>query len=106
WIEGLDLARNAGFRGADLNLGEAQKLAQADGPAAVRHLYEERGLRIGGWGLPVNWRGTQAQFEEDLEKLPAAADLAAKVGCHRTNTWVLPWHDELTRQQHFDQLVA
>src|SRR5947207_2884347 len=105
WIEGLDLAREAGFQGADLNIGEAQKLAEAQGAAAVRRLYDERGLKIGGWGLPVNWRGTETQFYEDIARLPAAAALAAEVGCHRTTTFVLSWHDELPRQQHFDQVV-
>jgi len=103
WIEGLDLAREAGFQGADLSIGEAQKLAAEQGAGAVRKLYEERGLKIGGWGLPVNWRGTEAQFYADMAKLPEAAQLAAEVGCHRTMTVVLGWHDELTRQQHFDQ---
>ena len=36
WVEGLDLAREAGFGGADLNLGEAQKLAEAQDAAAVK----------------------------------------------------------------------
>src|SRR5919109_1540072 len=86
WIEGLDLAREAGFQGADLNLGEARKLADEQGAEAVRRLYAERGLKIGGWGLPVNWRGTDEQFYGDMARLPAAAQLAAEVGCHRTVT--------------------
>src|SRR5437764_3468935 len=98
WIEGLDLAQDASFQGADLNIGEAQKLAEAQGAGAVIRVYEERGLKIGGWGLPVNWRGTDAQFYEDMAKLPAAAALAAEGGCHRTATCVLSWHEERTSE--------
>src|ERR1051325_5718560 len=54
WVEGLDLAREAGFDGADLSLGEAQKLAAEQDAEAVKALYGERGLQLGGWGLPVN----------------------------------------------------
>lgn len=105
WIDGLDLARQAGFAGADLNVAEAQKLAAEQGPGAVRALYEDRNLKIGGWGLPVNWRGTEEQFTTDLARLPAAAQLAAEVGCPRTMTVVLGWHDTLPRATHFEVAV-
>lgn len=104
WVEGLDLAREAGFAGADLNLGDAQKLAEEQGVEAVKALYAERGLKIGGWGFPVNWRGTDAEFFESLGRLPAQARLAAEVGCFRTSTWVLGWSDDLPRQEHFNRV--
>jgi sugar phosphate isomerase/epimerase len=105
WVEGLDLARAAGFQGADLNVGEAQAIAREQGVEAVRRLYEERGLKPGGWGLPVNWRGDDRDFSAGLEQLPAAAELAAAVGSYRTSTWVLAWSDDLPRQEHFDRVV-
>lgn len=104
WIEGLDLARDAGFEGADLP-AEAERLAAERGAEAVRALYAERGLAIGGWSFPVAWRGSDAEFFESLARLPAQAQLAAGVGCFRTHTWVLGWSDELPRQTHFDRLV-
>jgi sugar phosphate isomerase/epimerase len=104
WIEGLDLAREAGFQGADLSLGDAQKLAAEQGADAVKALYAERGLRMGGWSFPVAWRGSDAEFFESLGQLPAQAKLAAEVGCFRTMTWVLGWSDELPRQEHFDRV--
>jgi sugar phosphate isomerase/epimerase len=104
WVEGLDLAREAGFAGADLHLAEAQKLAAEQGAEAVKALYAQRGLRIGGWGFPVDWRDTDAAFFESLGRLPAQAKLAAEVGCFRTTTWVLGWSDELSRQEHFDRV--
>lgn len=105
WIESLELARQAGFQGADLNMREALDLAEAKGAEAVRDQYARRNLKIGGWGLPVEWRGADAPFFETLAKLPAAAKLAQEVGCHRTMTWVLGWSDDLPRQQHFDRVV-
>ena len=105
WLEGLDLAKEAGFDGIELNLTEAQKLAEEQGIDAVKALYSVRGLEIGGWGFPVAWRTTEAEFIESLGKLPAQAKLAAELGCFRTATWVLPFNDELTRQEYFDRLV-
>lgn len=108
WIEGLDLAGGAGFEGADLSLPDAEKLAAekgADGVAAVRALYSDRGLQMGGWSFPVSWRGSDAEFFESLGRLPAQAKLAAEIGCLRTYTWVVGWSDELTRREHFQRVV-
>jgi sugar phosphate isomerase/epimerase len=71
---------------------------------AVKALFAERGLKIGGWGFPVNWRGSDADFYAGLAQLPAQAQLAAELGCFRTTTWVLSFSDELTRREHFDRV--
>src|SRR3954465_9408102 len=92
-VESLDLAQQAGFAGADLTLGEAEQIAAEQGVEAVRALYADRGLRIGGWGFPVNWRAGDAEFYADLAKLPAQAKLAADLGCFRTSTWVLSFSE-------------
>jgi sugar phosphate isomerase/epimerase len=105
WIEALDLARDAGFGGADLSLGDAQNLAAQQGVDAVKALYSDRGLRMGGWGLPVNWRASEADFIESLGHLPAQAKLAAELGCFRTMTWMLGWSDDLPRKEHFDRVT-
>lgn len=100
-IEGLDLAQRAGFAGADLNLAEAEQL----GVEVVREAYLQRSLRMGGWSFPVNWRGTEAEFTEGLERLPAQSMLAAELGCFRTTTWVLSFSDDLPRKEHFDRVL-
>lgn len=105
WLEGLDLAQKAGFEGADLSLADAERMATEQGAEAVRAAYAERGLKIGGWSFPVNWRGSEQEFFESLGRLPAQAQLAADLGCYRTMTWVLSFSDELPRQEHFDQVV-
>ena len=104
FLEGLDLARDAGFAGADLNLEQAEQIASAHGTEAVRSAYATRGLTVGGWAFPVNWRAGDPEFEADLARLPAQAKLAADLGCFRTSTWVLSFSDTLPRQEHFDRV--
>lgn len=103
--ESLDLARDAGFAGADLNIAEAEQLAAEQGVEAVAALYAERGLKPGGWPFPVNWRAGDAEFYADLARLPTQARLAAELGCFRTMTWVLSFSDTLTRREHFDRVA-
>ena len=74
------LAQQAGFEGADLSIGDAQQLAATQGVEAVRALYADRGLRVGGWSFPTDWRGSDAAFDESVAQLPAQAKLAAELG--------------------------
>ena len=86
--EGLELAKSTGFGGLDLNLGEANQLAQEHSVQYVKDLWVEAGLEMGGFGFPVNWRGTDAEYDESLERLPEVAKFAADLGCHRCTTVV------------------
>lgn len=86
----LQLAKNAGFEGMDLTVSEVYDLAQAHSVDYVKDLWSASGLKIGGWGLPVNWRVSKTEYDEDLRKLPQLARLAAELGCFRTTTWILP----------------
>ena len=88
--ECLRLAKNAGFEGMDLAISEANDLAQANSVDYVKDLWSASGLKIGGWGLPADWRGSDAEYNEDLRKLPRLAKLAADLGCFRSTTWILP----------------
>jgi sugar phosphate isomerase/epimerase len=100
--EGLELAKSAGFGGLDLNIGEASQLAAAHSVDYVKDLWAASGLQMGGFGLSVNWRGTDAEYYESLAKLPAAAQLAADLGCHRCTTVVGPASSDRTFQENWD----
>ena len=82
-LEGLELAKTTGFEGLDLNLGEARQIAQEHSVEYVKELFEKAGVKMGGWGLPVNWRGDDAAYYEGLSQLIETAKFAAELGCHR-----------------------
>ncbi len=94
----MQWAKEAGFEGVDLNAGEA-----ARSPEAVKDLYAEFGLRVGGFGLPVDFRKDEDTFSEGLAKLPALAAAAQAVGCTRCPTWITPASDELDFSANFEQ---
>jgi sugar phosphate isomerase/epimerase len=100
--EGLALAKSAGFEGLDLNISEANALANEHSVDYVKNLWTEAGLKIGGWGLPVNYRGSDAEFDESLAGLSDLAKLAADFGCHRTTTVVSPSSNDRTFQENWD----
>jgi hydroxypyruvate isomerase len=56
----------------------------------------------GAAGLPVNFRGEETQFAQDLKALPAIAAALKAAGVDRVGTWISPCHEKLTFTQHFE----
>lgn len=100
--EGLELARTAGFEGLDLDIGEAGEIAAEHSVQFVKELWAEAGIKMGGWGFGVNWRGSDADYYAGLAQLPARAELAAELGCYRTTTVVGPASNDMTYQENWD----
>lgn len=100
--EGLTLAKNAGFDGLDLNIVEAQQIAEENSLQYVKDLWTDAGIEMGGWGFGVNWRGSDSDYYAGLSQLPARAELAAELGCFRTTTVVGPASNDLTFQENWD----
>ena len=100
--EGLELAKTYGFEGFDPSITEVEQLAQEKSADYVKTLFKEAGVRPGAWTLPVNWRGNDAQYYEQLSKLPARAELAAELGCNRCYTVILAWDNNRPFKENWD----
>jgi sugar phosphate isomerase/epimerase len=94
---GLDLAARHGFEGYHFSIAEAAQL----GSAQTLDLAQSKGVRLSAWGFPTNFRGEQAQYEEDMGMLPALAKVAAELNVLRTATWIMPASNELTYEENF-----
>jgi len=101
-LEGLELAKATGYGGLDPNLGEMRQLAQEHSVEYVKELFEKSGLKMGGLGLSVNWRGDDAEYYESLANLPEVAKFAADLGCHRFTAVVLGWDDNRPFKENWD----
>ncbi len=99
----IDLAKAAGFGGMDAPIGEVADKVDAGQADEVKAMYADAGLQIGGWGLPVDFRKDEDAFQDGLAKLPRLAAAGAAVGATRVPTWVMPWSDELTFEENFQQ---
>ena len=101
-MEALELAINNEFEGFDPNLGEARKLADENSVEHVKALFEEAGVKLGGWNLPVNWRGANAEYYANLAKLPERAEFAAELGCNRCITVIMAWDNNRPFRENWD----
>ena len=98
--EGLKLAKDTGFEGLDFSIAEAATLAEAQGAAYVRGLFEDAGVKYGAWGMTVRWQ--QEDWRDDLAALPKYAALGAELGALRTATWV----PSTSAEREFDENFA
>ncbi|MCC7492558.1 MAG: sugar phosphate isomerase/epimerase [Fimbriimonadaceae bacterium] len=106
WLEGLDLAREVGFEGVDVPIGTAVEYVAKGEAGAFTALYADRGLRLGNWGLGVDWRGDQAKFADGLTALASQAAAGQAVGATRCATWVPSWSDDRPFEANFEFHVA
>lgn len=88
--EFVALAADAGFPGADVELG----WARLHSTAGLRDLFASRGLRFGGWGVPFDWRGDdETKLREGLKDLEGLAGYARELNIDSCATWIMPSSD-------------
>ncbi|HIE53510.1 MAG TPA: sugar phosphate isomerase/epimerase [Armatimonadetes bacterium] len=97
----LELAQKAGFEGLDVPLGEVGQLVEERGAGYVKDLYAQAGLKPGGWGMPINWRGSEGEFAEGLKQLARLAGIGAAIGATRVVTHIPPASEELPFAENF-----
>src|SRR5215469_4884464 len=87
--EYLALAATTGYGWVELDSRQAPQLF-ALGAERASGLLREYGLRIASFFLPVNWRGEEARFEQDLEPFAALVPFFATLGAERCCTYLFP----------------
>jgi sugar phosphate isomerase/epimerase len=88
--EGIAAAKTGGFGGVEFSPSEVEERASRDGIEAITALFTDAGIKPAGFGLPVDWRGDEAKWQQGLADLPRLAMAAAAIGCTRTSTWIMP----------------
>jgi sugar phosphate isomerase/epimerase len=100
----LALAQGHGWAGCDIPIVEAVSLAAERSADDLVTLFKRAEVRPGGWGLPLNWR--EPYDQDALDALGRQAALAAKLGCTRVYTWLMPGSNERPFRENFAFHVA
>ena len=99
--ESIQLAKNAGFGGLDVNARAIHSLIQEKGADFVKGLFATAGLKMGSWGLGMPWNGPEEDYRDGLEALPAIAKSAASVGATRVSQWIPPATKDMRFRESF-----
>jgi sugar phosphate isomerase/epimerase len=100
FVEAVRLAADHGFQGVEVSMRAIEEL----GLQEVRRLLAGNHLLPAMTGMPVEFRRDEATFDAGMERLPAFSQAMADLGCTRVVTWLMPWHETLSYQAHFEQL--
>jgi sugar phosphate isomerase/epimerase len=101
FFKAMELAQLGGFEGIDLNPQEIMGLLRDRSEDEINSLMNEKGLRWGGWALPIRLNVDEEKFLGSLNDLSVIAETARKLGCARAYTWITPYSDELTFKENF-----
>jgi sugar phosphate isomerase/epimerase len=100
--QALEYAVQYGFGGIAPNEGQFanQSAAEIGEWLAVM---KDKGIRYGAAGLPVEFRKSDGQFQQDMAGLAQRARLMRQLDITRVATWLMPGDNELTYLQNFQQ---
>ena len=104
--EALVAAKTGGFGGVEFNPSEIAGLIDSQSAEAVQARFTEAGIKPAGWGLPVDWRGSEEKWQEGLGELPRLAQAAAAIGGTRVSTWVMPCSNARPFEENYRFHVA
>lgn len=95
-FETVHWAKQYEFAGIDFNIHQVAAL----GTDTAQALFAENGVAPAVFGLPVDWRGSEATWKQGLDELAHLAAAAQAVGCTRTATWIMPASNDRPRGEN------
>jgi len=98
----IELALTYGFRGLELDIYDFAKRVEHRGLDHAARFIRSSQLKIGGFEVPVRWRGEEAVYKTDMEKLDAIAGYAASLDAKQCHTVVLPVSSSFPYHENFE----
>jgi sugar phosphate isomerase/epimerase len=84
--EGIAACRLGGFDSLVMHPG----LVEGRSADEVKDLLASAGIQPGAWGVPFDWRASEADWDTGFEKMKTQAAAMRAVGVTRCATWILP----------------
>ncbi len=100
--EAIRLAHRFGFEAVEPAADFLARLADGERQELLADMKAQK-LVWGASGLPVDFRGSEAAFQEGMKGLPRTADGLKRAGVTRVATWLSPSHASLTYVANFRQ---
>ncbi|MSU26942.1 MAG: sugar phosphate isomerase/epimerase [Pedosphaera sp.] len=103
-LEAIELAHRHGFDSVE---ARADELARLSADELLRLLDDMRAkrLRFGLAGMPIDLRRDAQRFADGMRQLPGFAQVLQRCGVTRLGSSIVPFHDELSYAENFQQHV-
>lgn len=100
--EVIELALTYGFRGLDLEVDDFLARAKNQGLAQMIQFISSARISIGGFELPIQWRGDEETFKAELAEFDEALAFVAKANVSACLTHVLPECEAAPYHENFE----
>lgn len=98
----IELALTYGFRGLEIDADDFLKRAAKQGVAQAARFINSGQLKIGGYELPVAWRGAEGAYRASLALFESSASVLAESGARVCHTAILPASDDHPYHENFE----
>jgi len=96
--DAVRIAKTHGFKGVDIDIRDPERY----GIEKTKALLAESGIKLGGWGLPVDVGGDEAKFNADLKELPRWAKSLSQLGCNSFVNYMMSGSNDLPYKENFE----
>ncbi|MBI5800832.1 MAG: sugar phosphate isomerase/epimerase [Verrucomicrobia bacterium] len=103
-LEAIELAHRHGFDSVEARADELARLTEGELERLLDDL-RAKGLRFGLAGLPIDLRRDAQLFADGMRQLPEFAQVLQHCGVTRLGSSIVPFHDELSYAENFQQHV-
>ncbi|MEQ2010282.1 MAG: sugar phosphate isomerase/epimerase family protein [Limisphaerales bacterium] len=103
-LEAIGLAHRHGFDSVEARADELARLTEDE----LQQLLDDmraKGLRFGLAGIPIELRRDAQRFAEGMRELPKLAQVLQRYGVPRLGSSIVPFHDELSYSENFQQHI-
>ena len=99
--EAVAAAKTGGFQGVEFSPQEVANRVESQGAETVKAIFAEAGVRPAAWGLSVEWRKSEEEWQRGVSDLPRLAQAAAAIGGTRVTTWLLPGSNDRAYDENY-----
>lgn len=101
FLRRIELVRRCGFAGFELDIVATAELVEHHGATWIGEHLANAGVRTETFSLPVDFRGDEQVWQQDLARLGRMMATAQAIGATRCTTCILPGHDHLDHDRNF-----
>ena len=103
-LEAIELAHRHGFDSVEARVDELARLTDDELERLLDDL-RGNGLRFGLAGMPIDLRRDAQRFADGMRQLPRFSQVLQRCGVTRLGSSIVPFHDELSYVENFQQHV-
>lgn len=98
----IELALTYGFGSIDVDIERYLKKAESKGPEQAGRFIVSAKIKMGGFELPIKWRGAEEDYKQELQKLDTSAQFLAANGADIALATIQPASDEYPYHENFE----